>query len=374
MGSMELGRPPFDAFRGRSVLITGHTGFKGSWLAIWLNQLGARVAGYALPPETTPNNFSVSRVRSALHAHYEADIRDAQQVARAVESAAPAVVFHLAAQPLVRKAYRTPRETFEVNTIGTASVLEAVRQWGQPCVVIVITSDKCYAQTTNPAGCVETDGLGGDEPYGASKAAAELVVASYRSTYFPPQRLERHGVQLATVRAGNVIGGGDWAEDRIVPDMIAALTSNQPVALRRPTAVRPWQHVLDALSGYLTLAQRMLNTEAPELSSAWNFGPDRGDATVRELAEMFLEEWGYGSWEVQGDVSQPPDAATLFLNAGRARRELGWKPVWNLEDSVRHTARWYRQFYQDGTAPCPENIATWQADWRRVSQGELEHV
>ena len=228
-----------EAFAGRSVFLTGHTGFKGSWLAIWLHRLGARVAGYSLPPPTEPSNFQASAVRDLLSAHYEADVRDQAALNAAVAETQPDVVFHLAAQSLVRESYQNPRHTFEVNVLGTVGVLEAVRAAGRPCAVVVVSSDKCYENVEQVWGYREIDPLGGFDPYSASKGAVEIVAAAYRRSFFHPDALERHGVKLATARAGNVIGGGDWAKDRIIPDIVAHLAAGQPVPVRSPKAVRP---------------------------------------------------------------------------------------------------------------------------------------
>ncbi len=374
MDRLEVGSSPFDAFRGRSVFVTGHTGFKGSWLSVWLSQLGARVTGYALAAASTPNGFDVSGARGALCAHHEADIRDARRLGDVLQAAEPDVIFHLAAQSLVRQGHQTPRDTFDVNAIGTACLLDAVRQLQRPCVVLAITSDKCYADPGSPQGCRETDPLGGDEPYSASKAAAELVTAAYRTSYFPPEEIDRHGVQLATARAGNVIGGGDWAQDRIVPDIVAALSDDRPVRLRNPHAVRPWQHVLDSLSGYLLLAQLMLRTEALELSSAWNFGPSRASISVRELVETFIRQWGRGSWQDDSQGRQPLEAPALVLNADRARSQLGWEPVWDLEKTVSRTASWYERFYRRREGSYLEDIAAWQADWHAAHSQQWAYV
>ncbi|HEX7500265.1 MAG TPA: CDP-glucose 4,6-dehydratase, partial [Polyangia bacterium] len=245
------------AFAGRSVFVTGHTGFKGAWLSLWLSRLGARVTGYALAPSTEPSAFVAGGVRDVLAAHHEADIRDGERLVQAMRACTPDVVLHLAAQPLVRASYEQPRETFDVNVVGTASVLDAVRALGRPCVVVVVTSDKCYDNREHVFGYRETDPLGGLDPYSASKGAAEIVVASYRQSFFPSERVRAHGVKLASVRAGNVIGGGDWAQDRIVADIARSLSSGRPVPVRNPLSLRPWQHVLEPLGGYLLLAARM---------------------------------------------------------------------------------------------------------------------
>jgi CDP-glucose 4,6-dehydratase len=355
---------PFaNSFRGRSVFVTGHTGFKGSWLTIWLHRLGAQVTGYALPPATEPNNFTASGVRPLLAGHHEGDIRDGARLEQALREADPEVVFHLAAQPLVRESYRAPRETFEVNVIGVASLLDAVRARGKPCAVLVVTSDKCYENCEQVWGYRETDPLGGHDPYSASKGAAEIVTAAYRRSFFPPEG--DHGVQLASVRAGNVIGGGDWARDRIVSDVVRAVTAGLPVPVRSPQAVRPWQHVLEPLGGYLTLAARMLSEPGPRWCEGWNFGPMPGEeATVARLVELFIQAWGAGSWQDISDPGQPHEAHLLRLSIDKAIWELGWRPRWGVEQAVARTAHWFRRFQRRPHgmyAVCLEDIAAYEA-------------
>jgi CDP-glucose 4,6-dehydratase len=348
-----------DLFRGRSVLVTGHTGFKGSWLALWLHRLGARVTGYALPPPTTPSHFEAVGLRELLAAHHEADVRDAARLTDAVRQAAPDVIFHLAAQALVRDSYAIPRETFEVNVIGVASLLDAVRAAGRPCVVVVITSDKCYENREQAWGYREIDPMGGSDPYSASKGAAEILIQSYRRSFFPLDKLAQHGVKLASVRAGNVIGGGDWAKDRILPDAVRALTAGEPAPVRNPRAVRPWQHVLEPLDGYLTLATRLLTDDDPRWADAWNFGPLSEDAVpVAQLIEMFLAAWGEGRWIDVGRPDQPRESHTLRLNVDKALWELGWRPRWNVRRAVTETARWHRRFAAQGGAMRDVSLAT----------------
>lgn len=353
------------ALAGRRVFMTGHTGFKGSWLTIWLAQLGARVTGYALPAGE-PSNFVASHVAELLEAQHEADVRDAGRLAAALHAAAPDVVLHLAAQALVRESYRTSQTTFETNVLGAVNLLEAVRALGRACVVLIVTSDKCYASPVPAAGHRETDALGGEDPYSASKACAEHVVAAYRRSFFPPEKHAAHGVQLASVRAGNVIGGGDWAADRIVPDIVRHLAAGQPVPLRHPDAVRPWQHVLEPLGGYLTLAARMLTDGAPQWSAAWNFGPrPGGDVSVAALAEQCIATWGAGRWTAVGNAQQPAEAAALRLSIDKAARELGWQPRWSLAETIRRTVQWYRAFHADSSADmrphCLADIAAYEA-------------
>jgi len=332
------------AFSGRRVLVTGHTGFKGSWLALWLHRLGARVTGYALDPPTIPSNFAVSDLRQLLDHHVVADIRDRAALSGAMAASDPEVVFHLAAQALVREGYRKPLETFEVNTLGTANVLDVARERRRPCVIVVVTSDKCYSNLEQVWGYRESDALGGDDPYSASKGAAELVVAAYRRSFFPPAEITRHGVKIASARAGNVIGGGDWAADRIVPDIVRALSAGMPVEVRNPSAVRPWQHVLEPTSGYMTLAAHMLASDDPAYCAAWNFGPLPQHAiTVAELVEEFIAAWGSGTWVDTHRDRDPHETHTLHLSVDKAVRQLCWRPRWSATEAVRRTAGWYRR-------------------------------
>jgi CDP-glucose 4,6-dehydratase len=368
-------RIPFaDSFYGRSVLVTGHTGFKGSWLALWLHRLGARVHGYALPPSTWPSNFVASAIRELLHSHHEADIRETIRLQQALRQANPDVIFHLAAQPLVRESYVSPRETFEVNVIGVASLLDALRAFRQPCAVVVVTSDKCYENREQVWGYRESDPLGGHDPYSASKGAAEIVAAAYRRSFFPPHRLAEHGVQLATVRAGNVIGGGDWSKDRILTDVVRSLAAGAPVPVRSPRSVRPWQHVLEPLSGYLTLAARMLQTGEPRWCDSWNFGPLPGDeAPVSRLVEMFIAAWGKGSWQDVSDPDQAHEARILRLCIDRATAELGWRPRWQVEQAVQRTAAWFRKFHgrhQSMRSACLDDIEAYE----QVPEGRAQQA
>lgn len=353
-----------NAYNGRSVFVTGHTGFKGSWLTVWLHRLGARVSGYSLGPPTAPSNFAASEVHRLLTNQVEADIRDAARLTGAVGQADPDVVFHLAAQALVRRSYAAPRETLEVNAIGTAAILDAVRARGKPCVVIIVSSDKCYENRNQLWGYREIDPHGGHDPYSASKGCTEIVASSYRRSFFAPDRLAEHGVKLATVRAGNVIGGGDWACDRIVSDVVRNLVAGKPVPVRSPRAVRPWQHVLQPLSGYLILGARMLCSDDPVWCDGWNFGPLSGDeVSVARLVESFIEAWGGGAWEDCTDPSQPHEDKILRLNIEKSITCLHWRPSWNLEESVCRTVRWYRQFYDTGgsmLSACLDDIEAYQ--------------
>ncbi|MDQ3934335.1 MAG: CDP-glucose 4,6-dehydratase [Actinomycetota bacterium] len=313
-------------WRGRRVLVTGHTGFKGSWLALWLQELGAEVAGFGLDPPSSPSLFEAARIGEGM-TDLRGDVRDRGAVADAVAETRPDLVLHLAAQPLVRASFEDPVGTYETNVMGTANVLAA----GAPAVVVV-SSDKCYAPRADGAPCREGDPLGGADPYSSSKACAELVAASWRESF---------GTAIATVRAGNVIGGGDWAADRLVPDAMRAALDGRPLLVRNPDAVRPWQHVLNPLSGYLEVAQRL--REDPAAADAWNFGPVAGDELpVRAIADRLAALWGEGlEWRAEGDGG-PPETAVLRLDSARARERLGWEPRWDLDEALSATVDWFR--------------------------------
>jgi len=332
-------------FEGLSVLLTGHTGFKGSWLALWLRELGAKVTGFSLDPPTKPSNYLASDVGSILQFDYRADIRDRATLEDAIRSSHPDVIFHLAAQSVVLDGYAQPLETFSVNALGTATLLDTLRTVGQACAVVVVTSDKCYANDESGRAFEEGDPLGGRDPYSASKAGAELVTAAYREAYFAPGELDRHGVAIATARAGNVIGGGDWTAHGVVADIMRAVEAGVPVQLRRPTAIRPWQHVLEPLDGYLTLAAHLRSADGAAFCSAWNFGPEAKDeATVGELTELLLSARGKGTWEGSSRLNDLPEAGVLRLSIRRAQTELDWQPRWSLMEAVERTANWYSRF------------------------------
>ncbi len=336
-------------YAGKTAFVTGHTGFKGSWLSLWLQSLGAKVHGYSLAAPSNPNNFEVARIEELCASHRIADIRDAAKLEHALRSSEADFIFHLAAQPLVRDSYSTPADTFETNVMGTVRLLDAVRSIGRPCTIVVITSDKCYQNVEQVWGYREIDPMGGDDPYSASKGAAELVVASYRKSFFPPETIAEHGVRLASARAGNVIGGGDWARDRIICDMVRALSTGQAVPIRNPRAVRPWQHVLEPLGGYLLLAQRMATSVDPLWMSSWNFGPLASDVLpVSKLAELFLRTWGGGSWEHQASDRPLHEANVLRLSIDKAVNVLGWTPCFSVAQAIERTAKWYRAYYQGG--------------------------
>ncbi|HVR06222.1 MAG TPA: CDP-glucose 4,6-dehydratase [Solirubrobacteraceae bacterium] len=337
-----------DFWAGRRVLLTGHTGFKGAWLSLWLQQLGARVSGLAPGAPTSPSLYELARVGEGMR-EIVADVRDARAVRDALARERPEVVLHLAAQPLVRLSHREPALTYEVNVMGTVNVLDAVRLAGENVrAVVVVTSDKCYENTGGGRRFVEGDPLGGADPYSSSKACAELVTAAYRSSFFAT------GPRLASSRAGNVIGGGDWGADRLIPDIVRAVAAGEPVRVRNPNAVRPWQHVLNPLGGYLALA-RALHCEAEagggELAGAWNFGPPAADArTVGWMVQRLAEHWdGALRWESDPNPG-PPEAGHLALDSSRAERMLGWCPAWNLEQALRSVVEWHRALWDGADA------------------------
>lgn len=326
-------------FQGRRVLVTGHTGFKGSWLSLWLTRLGAAVGGLALAPATDPNHFGLLDLPMVS---LLGDIGEPEAVANAFHRLRPEIVFHLAAQPLVRRSYREPVETFAANVMGTVHILEACRNCPDTRAVVVVTSDKCYANQEWAWGYREVDPLGGHDPYSASKAAAEVVAASYRAAFF-----DGHGPLLATARGGNVIGGGDWSEDRLLPDLVRAMAAGRPLEIRSPTALRPWQHVLDCLHGYLVLAAGLAGGDR-RLADAWNFGPaPSANATVSDILDKAARLWPALRWSTT-PAPQPHEAGLLCLDSAKAQAILGWRPVWNLDESLTRTISWYRDFQQSG--------------------------
>jgi CDP-glucose 4,6-dehydratase len=327
-----------DAFAGRRVFVTGDTGFKGSWLAVALLELGAEVRGYALPPEHERGHFRLANL-GALIAHEDGDLRDAETLLKSVREFEPDMIFHLAAQPLVRTSYEEPKRTFDTNVGGSVNVLEAARQCPSLRALVYVTSDKCYRNKEWSWGYRENDELGGDDPYSASKAAAELVFSSYLASYFRT----REGFGAASVRAGNVIGGGDWSANRIVPDCIRALIAEEPIVLRNPDSTRPWQHVLEPVFGYMLLAARLLDAPT-RFSGAWNFGPQaEATRTVGELAHEVIRHWGHGAIRVERPANAPHEAGLLQLSCDKARQQLGWQARWPFEDAIRATVEWYRR-------------------------------
>lgn len=338
------------AYAGKRVLITGHTGFKGSWLTLWLSRLGADVTGFALAPESPRGLFVAAGVEKRCH-HRVGDVRSVAALREVLQTTRPAIIFHLAAQSLVRKSYQEPLSTLETNVMGVANLLEAVRAEGLRCAVVIVTSDKCYENREWVFGYREDDALGGHDVYSMSKGAAELVVSSWRRSFFPVRELARHGVAICSARAGNVVGGGDWSQDRLVPDAIAALSRGEPIGVRNPDSVRPWQHVLEPLGGYLLLGARLSEGDAAPFCEAWNFGPAPGAARpVRELAEALVKGWGKGRWEDRRDPRAPHEAMALRLSIDKAQAQLGWLPRWDFDETVRRTVEWYAA-QNEGAAP-----------------------
>ena len=338
-----------ETYAGRRVLVTGHTGFKGSWLCQWLLNMGATVSGYGLQPPTSPALFNALRLDQRL-LDLRADIRDAAGIQRHVRSFEPEFIFHLAAQPLVRYSYQQPVETYETNVLGTVYLLEAVRQWNQQCAVVVVTTDKCYENREWCFGYREVDPMGGADPYSSSKGMAELAVAAYRRSYWQDCR-----IRLASARAGNVIGGGDWALDRIVPDCIRALQAGQPVDVRNPAATRPWQHVLDPLAGYLLLGSRMdirtvSDVDAAAVCDGFNFGPAvESSRPVRDVVETLIQ-YLPGSWRNLQSPNAVHEAGLLHLCTDKSRHTLGWRPVWDFQQTIFRTAEWYQEYARTGDA------------------------
>lgn len=339
----------FDGFfRGKKVLITGHTGFKGSWLAIWLHELGAEVVGIGLEPYSERDNFVLSGIGSKIKADIRADIRDCQKLKVIFSQYQPEIVFHLAAQPLVRLSYELPVETYETNVMGTVHVMEAIRNTPSVKVGVMITTDKCYDNNEQIEGYVETDPFGGYDPYSSSKGACEVAIQSWRRSYFNSTDYgTKHTVSLASVRAGNVIGGGDWAKDRIIPDCIRALETTGIINIRSPRSVRPWEHVLEPLSGYMLLAQKMWN-EPTKYCEGWNFGPDADSVlNVWEIASLMVENFGYGELRDVSDPNALHEANLLMLNIAKAKMRLGWNPRLDARESVILTSDWYKRYKTD---------------------------
>ena len=338
-----------EIYKGKKVFITGHTGFKGSWLLQWLHLLGAGLKGYALAP-ATPNDLYHLIGGDALCHSEIADINDKQKVEEAILSFQPDFIFHLAAQPLVRLSYEIPSQTFLTNAIGTAYILDAMRQLEKPCVAVLITTDKVYENKEWIYPYRETDGLGGHDPYSASKACAELIIHSYVHSFFNPKSYSTHQKAIASARAGNVIGGGDWAKDRIIPDIIRALSANQPVTVRNPAAVRPWQHVLEPLGGYLALGCK-LAAEPEKYGGSWNFGPLADDnRKVEELVQTAIRVWGSGSYKMPEMTNQLHEATLLKLDISKAISELGWTPAYNSSTAIEKTINWYKSYKEEPAA------------------------
>lgn len=342
------------AYRGRRILVTGHTGFKGSWLCLWLHSLGAEVTGLALDPPTKPSHWEQLRLSIKDH---RIDIRDEAAVRDVFAAESPEVVFHLAAQSLVRQSYREPVTTWATNVLGTAHVLEAARHTPGMRAVVCVTSDKCYENREWPWAYREQDSLGGHDPYSASKAGAELVAASYRTAFLQ----QPMAPLLATARGGNVIGGGDWSEDRLIPDAVRSIVATEPLVVRAARATRPWQHVLDCLSGYLALGQRLLTGDTAS-ADAWNFGPDgEGNRSVEQVLRGLALTWSELRWQVASEP-QPHEAGMLQLDSAKAKMHLGWHPVWSFERALQHTAHWYGRFMEAGEVSSADQLRTYVAD------------
>lgn len=342
---------------GKRVFMTGHTGFKGGWLAVWLADMGAEVHGYALPPATEPNIFTVANLRDRLAGSTLADIRDPAALVQAMQAAQPDIVLHLAAQPLVRHSYVAPVETYAVNVMGTVNLLEAVRQIPGVKAVVNITTDKCYENREWVWPYRENEAMGGFDPYSSSKACSELVTAAYRRSF-----LESRGVHVASARAGNVIGGGDWAHDRLVPDFLRALDSGTTLSIRSPLATRPWQHVLEPLSGYLMLAEKLFNN-GQTFAEAWNFGPQEADARpVQWIVEYLCSQVAGATWQCDSSP-QPHEANTLKLDSSKAKAQLGWRPRWSLQTALGMTLAWHQAWKQgaDMAAASVQQIRQYEA-------------
>ena len=348
-------------WHGRKVLITGHTGFKGSWLSLWLKSMGAELRGIALPPSTTPALFTVAQVVQEMDSCI-ADVRDASTIARLVKDFQPEILIHMAAQPLVRLSYQQPIETYATNVMGTVHVLEAARHSGSVRAIVNITTDKCYENREWAWGYREDEAMGGHDPYSSSKGCAELVSSAYRKSF-----LKDAGIAMASARAGNVIGGGDWALDRLVPDTLSAIEKGQPVQIRNPLAIRPWQHVLEPLSGYLLLAEKLYE-QGQDFADGWNFGPrDEDTRPVKWIVEQLCQSWGEGaSWQLQhGD--HPHEASFLKLDISKAKGLLDWVPRWTIEQALDHITYWHRSWLQgqDMQSVCLQQINQYQNHFKR---------
>ena len=349
-------------WKGKRVFLTGHTGFKGGWLSLWLTSMGAKVTGYALAANTAPNFYEVAKVQEDLESSNIADIRDLDILQKAMVKAQPEIVIHMAAQPLVRYSYANPVETYATNVMGTVHVLESIRALDCVRVAVIVTTDKCYENKEWAWGYRENEPMGGHDPYSNSKGCAELVTSAYRQSYFSPGQYEKHRVAIASARAGNVIGGGDWSEDRLIPDAIKAFDANQPLMIRNPLATRPWQHVLEPLSGYLVLAQALYEQGA-QFDGGWNFGPRDEDArAVQDVIDLLIKGWvSTATWQ-QDTSEQPHEAHSLKLDCSKARQYLKWIPKWSLEDAVLKIANWHKALSdgKDMRAVSLEQIKSYQ--------------
>jgi CDP-glucose 4,6-dehydratase len=350
-------------YENRKVLVTGHTGFKGSWLVLWLSQIGAKVIGYALEAPTSPNHIELLDLDFLS---ITSDIRDGEKLRAIIAQELPEIVFHLAAQSLVRRGYHEPVETFSTNVMGTINLLEACRDSESVRAVIVVTSDKCYENLEQEHGYHENDSLGGYGPYSASKACAEIVTSSYRRSYFPIEEYgKKHKVLVATARAGNVIGGGDWSEDRLIPDIVKAASNDETVVIRNPDSTRPWQHVLESLSGYLMLGGRLLEGKN-EFAEPWNFGPyQEEDVSVGNIAKQLQKYWNKIKLDLTDKQSNLYEAKLLRLDCSKAFNKLGWRPAWNTSEAIEMTVNWYRSFYEDKKVISETQLAEYVATAKR---------
>lgn len=352
-------------FSGRRVLVTGHTGFKGTWLVHWLHHLGAEVTGFALPPETDPSIF-VATDAASLCDHRVGDLGEADSIAAVVAETRPEFVLHLGAQALVRRSYRDPLETIRSNILGTAHLLDAVRRAGTPCAVVVVSSDKCYENRESWHGYRESDPMGGHDIYSMSKGATELVTSSYRRSFFNPARLSEHAIAVGSGRAGNVVGGGDWAEDRLVPDIVRAIAAGDPAIIRNPVSVRPWQHVLEPLGGYLVLAAHLAGhgrLDTRDACTGWNFGPNPTEvATVGEVADRIVSVWGQGHWQHDPPKDAPKEAGLLRLSIDQAVARLGWRPRWSLHETIDRTVEWYRAHAEGASTDALRSLTATQIE------------
>jgi len=344
VANQALVNPTF--WSGKRVFVTGHTGFKGGWLSLWLASMGAKVTGYALAPNTTPNFFEVAEIKGVVEKSHIADIRDLDNLQKAMVEARSEIVIHLAAQPLVRYSYLNPVETYATNVMGTVHILESIRSLDSVRAAVIVTTDKCYENKEWAWGYRENEPMGGHDPYSNSKGCAELVTSAYRQSYFSPEKYSQHRVAIASARAGNVIGGGDWSEDRLIPDAIKAFEAKEALIIRNPLATRPWQHVLEPLSGYLVLAQALYQ-EGATFDGGWNFGPRDDDArTVQEVINLLITNWGsVASW-TQDQSEQPHEAHSLKLDCSKARQYLNWVPKWNLEKAIENITQWEQAYHQ----------------------------
>ena len=344
-------------FLNKKVLITGHTGFKGSWLSIWLHELGAEVVGISLAPFSDRDNFVLSGIGKKIKADIRADIRDGQKMKSIFDEYKPEIVFHLAAQPLVRLSYDKPVETYETNVMGTINILEAIRATNSVKVGVMITTDKCYDNKEQAHGYREDDPFGGYDPYSSSKGACEIAIQSWRRSFFNPEQFEKHGKAIASARAGNVIGGGDWSQDRIIPDCIRAIEAGKPIEIRSPKSIRPWEHVLEPLAGYMLLAQKMWE-HPTKYCEGWNFGPEAESiSTVWEVATELVKNFGNGELKVSSDPNATHEAKFLMLDITKAKTRLGWKPQLNMQQCIELVADWYKRYKNENVYElCLEEI------------------